>query len=162
MAWQSPTAESRILPLSIDELPYALSKDLWKPDNTIDNCTDCHKIFTFWRRKHHCRRCGYIYCHQCTAKLCPYVNLENPERICRLCRTILVTNAVRHRYRRQQTMNQMASNQTFSIPVRSSNSNEGNKVVHKVSKSVMKETVPLDNKKSSNQRISLQNIGENT
>lgn len=105
-AWKSPTAESRILPLTIDELPYALPRDNWKPDNGSMTCTDCKKSFHFlWRRKHHCRRCGFIFCNSCTSKVCIFVNLDQPERICRLCRTILVTNAVRHRYNRLQKYN---------------------------------------------------------
>jgi hypothetical protein len=36
----------------------------WIPDETVTVCQDphCEKRFSFWTRKHHCRRCGNIFC----------------------------------------------------------------------------------------------------
>ena len=43
------------------------SKDSkWKKDKYVTNCTKCRKEFGFWRRKHHCRCCGYIFCGDCS------------------------------------------------------------------------------------------------
>ncbi|ANB15823.1 Pib2p [Sugiyamaella lignohabitans] len=36
----------------------------WKPDYERDNCKDCTTKFTFFDRRHHCRRCGDIFCGQ--------------------------------------------------------------------------------------------------
>lgn len=30
----------------------------WIPDNQAPNCRNCHKEFTFFLRRHHCRVCG--------------------------------------------------------------------------------------------------------
>ncbi|KAK9467260.1 hypothetical protein V1512DRAFT_262320 [Lipomyces arxii] len=34
----------------------------WVSDDSALSCQSCHKAFTFWERRHHCRRCGQIYC----------------------------------------------------------------------------------------------------
>lgn len=40
-----------------------ISKDKWKLDNEINKCYRCDKQFNVLiRRKHHCRRCGNIFC----------------------------------------------------------------------------------------------------
>lgn len=38
------------------------SKSHWKPDSSRNNCLGCQQPFTMFRRKHHCRRCGDIFC----------------------------------------------------------------------------------------------------
>ena len=36
--------------------------DHWIPDSKRNSCRYCHKPFTLWERKHHCRHCGDIFC----------------------------------------------------------------------------------------------------
>ena len=38
----------------------------WVDDQHADQCHACSTPFTLWNRKHHCRMCGCIFCHQCT------------------------------------------------------------------------------------------------
>ncbi|EJS43738.1 pib2p [Saccharomyces arboricola H-6] len=38
------------------------TKDHWIPDSKRNSCRYCHKLFTLWERKHHCRHCGDIFC----------------------------------------------------------------------------------------------------
>ena len=33
----------------------------WIDDNSVNDCYDCHKFFSFFTRKHHCRYCGRIF-----------------------------------------------------------------------------------------------------
>ncbi|SCU84610.1 LAFA_0D10924g1_1 [Lachancea sp. 'fantastica'] len=40
------------------------TRDHWIADNKRHACHYCHRIFTFWERKHHCRHCGDIFCSQ--------------------------------------------------------------------------------------------------
>lgn len=47
----------------------------WKADAEVNACEKCRKGFTILRRKHHCRRCGGIFCDACTTKRRP---LKNP------------------------------------------------------------------------------------
>jgi len=38
----------------------------WVPDESVTNCYNCTKYFSFLTRKHHCRFCGKIFCGYCT------------------------------------------------------------------------------------------------
>lgn len=40
------------------------TREHWVPDSKRLSCKYCHKMFSFWERKHHCRHCGDIYCQQ--------------------------------------------------------------------------------------------------
>lgn len=39
----------------------------WEADQDVDACHKCKRRFTFFLRKHHCRRCGRIFCDACTS-----------------------------------------------------------------------------------------------
>ena len=39
---------------------------VWQPDEEISNCPICGNAFTFWYRKHHCRKCGRVVCANCS------------------------------------------------------------------------------------------------
>lgn len=39
----------------------------WEPDEDASECRNCGKRFTFFTRKHHCRRCGRIFCADCSS-----------------------------------------------------------------------------------------------
>ena len=38
---------------------------IWIPNEKISKCFNCKTEFTTWNRKHHCRSCGRIFCHEC-------------------------------------------------------------------------------------------------
>ena len=38
----------------------------WVKDETVLNCYNCNIEFNFYIRKHHCRKCGKIYCANCS------------------------------------------------------------------------------------------------
>ena len=38
----------------------------WQPDEEITSCPICGVAFTFWYRKHHCRKCGRVVCASCS------------------------------------------------------------------------------------------------
>lgn len=40
----------------------------WKLDEEGDKCEDCRKDFQVYRRRHHCRRCGGLFCDKCSSK----------------------------------------------------------------------------------------------
>lgn len=42
------------------------SRSKWVPDHQVNNCTQCQDVFSFLNRKHHCRRCGGIFCGRCS------------------------------------------------------------------------------------------------
>ena len=72
------------------------NSERWRADNSTDKCKLCTIAFNFWKRKHHCRRCGDIFCSHCTSK-----SLLNLQRYCKPCLQIrenyLVDHAVTHR-----------------------------------------------------------------
>ena len=40
-------------------------RQYWMPDAVSDECYECASRFTTFRRKHHCRICGQIFCSKC-------------------------------------------------------------------------------------------------
>jgi len=43
----------------------------WKPDTTATECKVCHETFTWFFRRHHCRRCGDVVCDNHITKRVP-------------------------------------------------------------------------------------------
>lgn len=68
------------------------SKKNWKPDSSTNECTKCRSPFTSARRRHHCRRCGDIFCAECSNKTSPIpkLNIEQPVRVCNDCYTMIL------------------------------------------------------------------------
>jgi hypothetical protein len=38
----------------------------WVRDDLTDKCLSCEKYFSIFRRRHHCRFCGGIFCYECS------------------------------------------------------------------------------------------------
>lgn len=38
----------------------------WQPDEEVTECPICKVAFSFWYRKHHCRKCGRVVCASCS------------------------------------------------------------------------------------------------
>ncbi|KIY69350.1 hypothetical protein CYLTODRAFT_420748 [Cylindrobasidium torrendii FP15055 ss-10] len=64
-----------------------LSKDYWMDDENCKECYDCKSVFTTWRRKHHCRICGQIFCSRCASNVIKGSRFghEGMVRVCNLC-----------------------------------------------------------------------------
>ncbi|OQR93737.1 phosphatidylinositol-3-phosphate 5-kinase [Achlya hypogyna] len=83
---QLPPAEANPL-FAVDRLttPPIRERTFWMPDNV---CRECGEAFNLFKRRHHCRLCGLIYCHACS----PH-SIEGTEhgyhkqfiRICKRC-----------------------------------------------------------------------------
>lgn len=46
-----------------------LSKEYWMKDDSAKECFTCGKTFNTFRRRHHCRICGQIFCNSCTLSI---------------------------------------------------------------------------------------------
>eukprot|EP01041_Mallomonas_annulata_P002649 gene2649-5200_t len=62
-------------------------KDYWMPDKLCKVCYSCEEAFTMYRRRHHCRMCGQVFCNPCSSH---YIDISSPTvigpvRSCRLC-----------------------------------------------------------------------------
>lgn len=63
------------------------------PDKSCRVCYECDSQFTFINRRHHCRRCGRVFCSKCTANFIPALSTdptnarEDSEkiRVCNYC-----------------------------------------------------------------------------
>lgn len=70
--------------------PSNVSRDFWMPDRSCRVCYECDTQFTFLTRRHHCRRCGRVFCGKCTSNSIPVLyadprtSWEEWERI-RVC-----------------------------------------------------------------------------
>ncbi|CAB3368874.1 Hypothetical predicted protein [Cloeon dipterum] len=70
--------------------PFLLGEPHWVPDKDSVCCTDCKKKFDFLTRRHHCRRCGRIYCKNCCdfRLELPRMCFVDPVRHCESCADI--------------------------------------------------------------------------
>ncbi|KAK8791881.1 hypothetical protein WA158_005258 [Blastocystis sp. Blastoise] len=55
----------------------------WVNDNDVKQCMRCHKDFSLFNRKHHCRNCGKIYCDACLQVSNEFGS--EPQKICLIC-----------------------------------------------------------------------------
>jgi len=55
----------------------------WMPDQLCKECYSCETPFTVFRRRHHCRLCGQVFCNNCSAYFVPFRN--STIRVCKLC-----------------------------------------------------------------------------
>jgi hypothetical protein len=66
---------------------HTQSAPKWLPDNAAPRCMNCESPFTAFRRRHHCRCCGQIFCGVCSSTTTPLprFGLIKPVRVCRIC-----------------------------------------------------------------------------
>lgn len=59
----------------------------WRPDEDSTECVNCKTAWSLLTRKHHCRRCGRVFCGACTSMRVSLVNLgfAKPQRVCSYC-----------------------------------------------------------------------------
>ncbi|XP_047999007.1 myotubularin-related protein 4 isoform X3 [Leguminivora glycinivorella] len=58
---------------------------VWLPDSAAPRCQHCRNHFWLARRRHHCRRCGGIFCGSCS-EMSPWGGCA--VRVCRRCRAL--------------------------------------------------------------------------
>ncbi|XP_053327656.1 1-phosphatidylinositol 3-phosphate 5-kinase [Spea bombifrons] len=70
-------------------------KQYWMPDSQCKECYDCSEKFTTFRRRHHCRLCGQIFCSRCCNQEIPgkFMGYTGDLRACTYCRKIAINYA---------------------------------------------------------------------
>jgi hypothetical protein len=69
----------------------------WIPDEMASSCTLCSTEFTFFTRRHHCRRCGHVICNDCSQRrrnLLLHTGTEH--RICDSCEKLFNESEAYH------------------------------------------------------------------
>ncbi|XP_021734550.1 uncharacterized protein LOC110701244 [Chenopodium quinoa] len=65
----------------------SLRGNTWVLD--ASHCQSCSSQFTFLNRKHHCRRCGGLFCNSCTqSRMVLRGQGDSPVRICEACKKL--------------------------------------------------------------------------
>ena len=59
----------------------------WIDDSECTCCSGCRTCFSFFKRRHHCRLCGKIFCSSCASNFVPLprYGLLSPVRVCTAC-----------------------------------------------------------------------------
>ncbi|KAH8417834.1 hypothetical protein KR222_006718, partial [Zaprionus bogoriensis] len=75
-----------------------LSPPAWIPDGKAPRCMSCQTAFTAFRRRHHCRNCGGVFCGVCSNASAPLpkYGLTKAVRVCRECYVREVRNSQAH------------------------------------------------------------------
>lgn len=68
-------------------------KKYWMPDSVSKECYECGERFTTFRRKHHCRICGQIFCSRCCNQEIPgkIIGYSGDLRVCIYCCKIVLS-----------------------------------------------------------------------
>lgn len=79
----------RIVSVRDDEgSPFEIAEPPWALDQESSHCVQCQRKFDFLTRRHHCRRCGHVYCGTCCGQRLPLQRMcfVDPVRVCNSCR----------------------------------------------------------------------------
>ncbi|KAF7346004.1 ANK-REP-REGION domain-containing protein [Mycena venus] len=62
-----------------EHLAVSLPKQLWKLDSSASTCDDfyCRMPFHVLERRHHCRKCGGVFCQACSSRSTPLLATSN-------------------------------------------------------------------------------------
>jgi len=57
----------------------------WVCDDDVSDCTRCASSFGLFNRKHHCRRCGKVFCDDCSSNEIELPGYTDHVRVCQPC-----------------------------------------------------------------------------
>ena len=66
-------------------LTQEIPKDEWQPDSGAPSCSACNARFSLHLRRHHCRRCGFVYCKDCSSHAVPMRTARGDRKYLRVC-----------------------------------------------------------------------------
>ena len=69
-----------------NEHDFYNSRQHWMPDQLCKHCYLCDTPFTVFRRRHHCRLCGQVFCSSCSSFFVPSQKKGSSTlRTCQMC-----------------------------------------------------------------------------
>ena len=73
-----------------------LRREDWAQDRNYPQCHLCKETFTVFKRRHHCRICGLVFCEKCTASTLTANSADNSAEVLRVrvCTTCAELHAV--------------------------------------------------------------------
>ena len=87
----SPESEEDAFENARTLVPVPIARPTWQK---AEVCWDCRKTFGPTRMRHHCRLCGYSFCHPHSDNVhsLPHLNYDPdvPERVCNSCKSLLM------------------------------------------------------------------------
>jgi hypothetical protein len=87
-------------------------KHFWMSDRSAKTCYECENLFNFFRRKHHCRSCGQIFCSKCCSRLPQsFGDTKEDESITRLRKQLVCHTC--HRQLREGLEVELVSNSSY-------------------------------------------------
>ncbi|KAJ9476592.1 1-phosphatidylinositol 3-phosphate 5-kinase [Pseudozyma hubeiensis] len=97
-----------------------LSRKFWMADENAKECRECLSVFTPFRRKHHCRICGQIFCGRCAAHIIKgkRFDFKGMIRVCNFCKRTLDDYDRHDRQNRHQQKLNVASKRASLNPNR--------------------------------------------
>lgn len=59
----------------------------WVPDKNCNKCKSCNSSWSVTNRRHHCRKCGDLFCGKCAFRFIPIPQIGKltPTRVCNNC-----------------------------------------------------------------------------
>ncbi|XP_046466655.1 putative 1-phosphatidylinositol 3-phosphate 5-kinase isoform X1 [Neodiprion pinetum] len=68
-------------------------RSYWMPDSVSKQCYECGERFTTFRRRHHCRVCGQIFCSRCCSEVIPgkIMGCTGDLRVCTYCCKVVLS-----------------------------------------------------------------------
>jgi len=84
--------ESKLETDGLREMTASIKEARWTDDKEVNQCIQCAKPFNVSRRKHHCRRCGGVFCQECSSNRMCLASSAKPMRVCDTCNNALLKN----------------------------------------------------------------------
>jgi hypothetical protein len=85
-AWATAFLETIQNARAKQQVPLYKEAPILVPNSLANECFQCKAQLTFFRRKHHCRACGSVFCSSCLSKKV-YINSVFNHEPCKVCQT---------------------------------------------------------------------------